>query len=158
MGSSLSFSDDRRGGARRHPVAGAGPHATGSVVEVVEVVFVVDDVLLVLDVVLLVELVDVVVVVEVPPISQCAPEIPGGQTQTNVADPEARQVPPFRHGLPGRHGLLGSVVVVVVPALHVGEPSGADVPGGHGAHAVAAPVENVLAGQAMQAGAPSAAA
>jgi hypothetical protein len=49
-------------------------------------------------------------------------------------------------------------VVVVVPAVHVDEPAGADVPGGHGAHAVAVPVENVFAGQARQVGAPSAAA
>jgi hypothetical protein len=69
----------------------------------------------------------------------------------------ARQVPPFRHGF-GVHGSLGSVVVVVGPAVHVDEPGGADVPGGHEAHVVAAPVENVSAGQARQAAAPSAAA
>jgi len=78
--------------------------------------------------------------------------------QRYALDSVTRQVPPFRHGLFGRHGLLGSVVVVVVPAVHVDEPGGADVPGGHGAHAVAAPVENVSAGQTRQAGAPSAAA
>ena len=91
-----------------------------------------------------------------PPISQFVPEMPGGQTQRYVSDGVARQVPPLKHGL-GVHGSLG-IVVVVVPAVHADEPGGADVPGGHGAHAVAAPVENVLAGQARQADAPSAAA
>jgi hypothetical protein len=106
----LTFSDDRPGGVRRHPVAGDGPHGGGSVVVVVDGARVVDVVEVVLDDELLV--VDVVVV----------------------------------------------LVVVVVPALHVAEPGGADVPGGHGVHAVAAPIEYVSAGQTRQADAPSAAA
>jgi hypothetical protein len=232
----LIFNDDRPGGVRRHPVAGDGPHGSGTVVDVVVeatvvdvvevvlddellvvdvvlvvvdvvllvvdvllvevdvlevvvlvlvelvvdvvlvvvdevvvlvdvLVLVVDEVLVVVDVLLVVEVVvvvevvdDVVVVVGGPPISQFWPEIPGGQRQRYVPDSVARQVPPFRHGSFGVHGLLGSVVVVVVPAVHVDEPGGADVPGGHGVHAAAAPVENVSAGQARQAAAPSAAA
>jgi hypothetical protein len=160
----LIFSDDRPGGVRRHPVAGDGPHGgAGSVVDVVvegDVVEVVlDDVLLVVDELLVVELVDdVVVVVGGPPISQFWPEMPGGQTQRYVPDSVARQVPPFRHGTVGVHGPLGSVVVVVVPAVHVDEPGGAEVPGAQGAHAAAAPVEKVFAGQARQAAVPSAAA
>lgn len=137
----------------------------GEVVVLVDVllvvvdVLVVDDVVLVLAAVLLVEVVDdVVVVVGGPPISQFEPEMPAGQMQRYVPDSAARQVPPFRHGLLGVHGLLGSVVVVVVPAVHAEEPGGADVPGGHGAHAVAAPVEDVSAGHVTQADAPSAAA
>jgi hypothetical protein len=47
-------------------------------------------------------------------------------------------------------------VVVVGPAVHVDEPGTADVPGGHDVHVVADPVENVSAGQARQAAAPSA--
>jgi hypothetical protein len=179
----LIFSNDLRGGVTRHPVAGAGPHGGGSVVVVVDgvtvvdvvevlledellvtdvVLVVVDVVLLVVDVLLVVEvetvLVLLLVVVVVPPISQFGPEMPGGQTQRYALDSVARQVPPFRHGSFGRHGLLGSVVVVVGPAVHADEPGGADVPGGQGAHAVAAPVENVSAGQARQAGAPPSAA
>jgi hypothetical protein len=222
----LIFSDDRPGGPRRHPVAGVGPHASGSVVvvvveatvvDVVEVVLddevlvvdvvvvdvvllvvdvllvevdvlevvvlvlvelvvdvvlvvvvdvlVVDEVVVVVDVLLVVEVVmvvevvdDVVVVVGGPPISQFWPEMPGGQTQRYDSGPAARHVPPFRHGSFGVHGLLGSVVVVVVPPVHVDEPGGADVPGGHGVHSAAAPVENVSAGQSRQAAAPSAAA
>ena len=52
--------------------------------------------------------------------------------------------------------LLDDDVVVVGSGVHIDEPGGADVPGGHGAHAVAAPVEKVLAGQVRQADAPSA--
>jgi hypothetical protein len=153
------FSDDRRAGARRHPVAGDGPHASCSVVAVVDVVLLVVDVeLLVLELLVLVEVVvDVVVLLVVPPISQCEPEIPAGQMQTNVAESVARHVPPLRHVF-AVHGSLGSVVVVVVPAVHAEAPSGADVPGGHGVHAVAEPVENVFAGQARHAAAPAAAA
>jgi hypothetical protein len=156
-------------------VAGDGPHGgAGSVVDVVvegdvvEVVLdevVLDDVLLVVDellvvdVVLVVELVDdVVVVIGGPPISQFWPEMPGGQTQRYVPDSVARQVPPFRHGTFGVHEPLGSVVVVVVPAVHVDEPGGAEVPNAQGVHAAAAPVEKVFAEQARQAAAPSAAA
>jgi hypothetical protein len=61
----------------------------------------------------------------------------------------ARQVPPFRHGF-GLHGLGTVVVVVVAPAVHTDEPGGADVPGGHAVHDVAAPAENVSAGHWMQ--------
>ena len=129
-------------------------------VVVVDVV-VVDEVLVVVDVlvvvVLVVEVVDeVVVVVGAPPISQFWPVMPGGQTQRYEPDSVARHVPPFRHGSFGVHGLLGSVVVVVVPAVHVDEPGGADVPGAQAVHAAAPPVENVSAGQARQAAAPPA--
>lgn len=162
----MILSDEPPGGVSRQPVAGDGPHGGASVVDVVAGVAVVDvvevvlvDVLLVLEEVLLVEVVedveDVDVVVGGPPISQFAPEMPGGQMQRYPLGGAARQVPPFRHGLLGAHGVPGSVVVVVVPAVHVDEPGGADVPAGHGAHAVAAPVANVSAGQARQAAAPS---
>jgi len=169
-------------------VAGDGPHGSGGGVDVVvvevvveatvvdvavleeevvlmvvvlvvdEVLLVVDVLLVVVDVLLVVVMVLVVEVVGGPPISQCWPEIPGGQRQRYELDSVARQVPPFRHGSFGVQGLLGSVVVVVAPAVHVDEPGGADVPGAQGVHAAAVPVENVSAGQARQAAAPSAAA
>ena len=172
----MSFSDELPGGVSRHPVAGDGPH--GSVVEVVDGAAVVEvelvedellvdeellvedevlDVLLEVDVllVLLVDVDEVVVVVTgPPPISQCTPEMPGGHTQRKVPDDVARQVLPLTHVFVGAHGSLGSVVDVVVPAVHADEPGGANVPGGHGAHAEAAPVENVLMGQSRQAAAP----
>jgi len=243
----LIFSEDPRGGGRRQPVAGDGPHGGGSVVDVVVVstvvdvvevvlddellivdvvlvvvdvvlvvevllveldvleeevvelvvevllvvvdvvllvddvlvldevlvlddVLVVEEVLVVVDVLLVVEvvLVDVVLVVEVvvdddvvvggPPISQFVPEMPDGQMQRYVPVSVARQVPPFRHGLFGIHGSAGSVVLVVVPAVHADEPGGADVPGAQAVQTVAPPVENVSAGQARHSAAPSAAA
>lgn len=127
-------------------------------VELLVVLLVVDEVLLVVDVLLVVEMVLVVEVVGGPPISQCWPEMPGGQRQRYELVSVARQVPPFRHGSFGVQGLLGSVVVVVAPAVQVDEPGGADVPGAQGVQAAAVPVENVSAGQARQAAAPSAAA
>ncbi len=127
------------------------------VVDVVEEVLVLDDVLLVLDVLVLVDVVDDVVVV-VPPFSQFVPVMPAGQMHTYAPASVARHVPPFRHGLLGRHGFAGKVVVVVVPAVHTAEPGGALVPGGQEVHAVAAPVENVFAGHARHADAPAAAA
>ena len=169
----MSFNDERPGWLTWHPVAGDGPHGGGSVVDVVGATTVVDvelvedellvvevllvvDVVLVVDVLLLVLLDDDVVVVGGPPISQFVPEMPGGQMQRYVPDVVARQVPPLKHG-PGVHASLGSVVVVVVPAVHVDEPGGADVPGAQGAHTDADPVENVLAGHSRQAAAPAAA-
>jgi hypothetical protein len=98
----LSCSDELpAAGVRWHPVAGEGPHGSGGVVVVVVGatlvdVELVDDELLLVDVLLVVEvllevdvvlvlLVDVDDVVEVvtgpPPISQFAPEMPGGHTQ-----------------------------------------------------------------------------
>ena len=172
----MSFSDELPGGVSRHPVAGDGPH--GSEVDVVDGAAVVDvelvedellvdeellvedevlDVLLEVDVllVLLVDVDDVVVVVTgPPPISQFVPEMPGGHTQIWVPEGVAIQVPPLTHVLTGAHGSLGSVVEVVVPAVQADEPGGANVPGGHGAHAEAAPVENVSTGQSRQAAAP----
>ena len=52
--------------------------------------------------------------------------------------------------------VLDDDVVVVGSGVHVDEPAGADVPGGHAVHPVAAPVEKVSAGQVRQADAPSA--
>ena len=157
-------------------MAGDGPH--GSVVEVVDGAAVVEvelvedellvdeallvedeglDVLLAVDVRLglLVDVDEVVVVVTgPPPISQFVPEMPGGHTQIWVPEGVAIQVPPLTHVLTGAHGSPGSVVEVVVPAVHADAPGGANVPGGHGVHAEAVPVENVLTGQSRQPAAP----
>ena len=50
---------------------------------------------------------------------------------------------------------MGSVVVVVV-AVHVAEPGGAEVPGGHGMHALAPTDEKVSAGHCVHDVAPEA--
>src|SRR5207245_2516323 len=81
------------------------------------------------------------------------PVMPAGQMQTYAPGSVARHVPPFRHGLLGRHGLPGNVVVVVVPAVHTDEPGGALVLGGHEVHAAAPPMEYVSAGHAGRAAA-----
>jgi hypothetical protein len=126
---------------------GLGVHGWGRVVVVVVVVVVL--VLVVDDVV-----VDVVAVVVVVGFSQLMPDDPGGQTQRYPLESVARQMPPLKHGF-GLHGWGRVVLVVVVPAVHTAEPGGADVPGGHAVQEVAAPTENVSAGQTRQSDEPA---